>query len=77
VPLERSQTLIVESPTDPAETMALPSGLMATLFTAPVWPVRVRTIDPSTARHTLIVLSPLPVTIVSPSGLIATLPIFA
>src|SRR5712692_2660822 len=54
-------------------TRVCPSGLMATLQTMPVWPVRVRTSLPVDKSHTLIVLSELPLTRVCPSGLMATL----
>ena len=54
--------------------MRLPSGLNATLHTAPVWPVSGwPTGWPVAASHTRTVLSPLPVTMRLPSGLNATL----
>ena len=52
----------------------MPSGLNATLCTAPVWPVSgAPTGWPVSASHTRTVLSPLPEAMRLPSGLNATL----
>ena len=55
------------------EDACWPSGLKATLLTASVCPLRVRTSWPVCASHTFTVLSSLPLTRRLPSGLKATL----
>src|SRR5262249_7785749 len=62
-------------------TIRVPSGVTATLLTAPVWPERVKSSAPVLASHTRAVWSPEPVpgcplsgvTISAPTGLTATL----
>ena len=54
--------------------MRLPSGLHATLDTLSVCPLRERGSWPLSASHTISILSSLPATMRSPSGLHASLP---
>jgi hypothetical protein len=55
----------------PPEASSLPSGLAASVLTAPVWPANARNSRPEANSQILIVLSKLPVAIHRSSGLIA------